>query len=92
MNSTKNLSKLLDKLVSDLNLSNKSKTAIFFNSLSVDLKEKTNISEVLDKILNSFSISQYANFTYKQDEIFDEIFDEAKKIKKCRDESSNETT
>ena len=84
MNLTENLSKLLDELAFELNQSNKSKTAIFFDSLSIELKEENNINEVLDKILNSSSISQYADFTYKQDKIFDKIFDEANKIKKNR--------
>jgi len=77
---TEILHKLLNEFSLELEQSKKMETAIFFKKLATSI-ESDNIQEVLDKILASASISQYASFTYKQDQLFDKIFSEAYRIK-----------
>mgnify|MGYP003674236804 CR=1 FL=1 len=84
MFSTKNLTTALEELVSDLDASGKQETAKSFRDIIVKLSEAESIdscNESLEKLTNSGAISQYANFSYKQDELFDVVFDEAKKLK-----------
>jgi hypothetical protein len=84
MFSTKNLTTALEKLASDLEASGKLETAKSFRDIIVNLSEADNIDsckESLERLTNSGAISQYANFSYKQDELFDVVFDEARKLK-----------
>ena len=84
MFSSKNLMTALEKLASDLEASGKSETAKSFRDIIVNISEAENIDgckESLEKLTNSGAISQYANFSYKQDELFDVVFDEARKLK-----------
>ena len=71
MFSTKNLTTALEELVSDLDASGKQETAKSFRDIIVKLSEAESID----------SCNEYANFSYKQDELFDVVFDEAKKLK-----------
>ncbi|VVH64209.1 hypothetical protein BSPLISOX_1876 [uncultured Gammaproteobacteria bacterium] len=73
----------LDNLVEELNSSNKINTAKFFENISSQIKiekHENDIKELLVQLSNSASISQYANFTFKEDCLFDEVFKEVGKL------------
>lgn len=53
---------------------------LFFNEL-LDKINKGLVDDAVDSILKSFSIVQYADFNFKEEVIFDEIWNIAEKIK-----------
>jgi len=73
----------LDNLAEELNRSNKIDTAKFFENISSQIKVAKHeyaIKELLIQLSNSASISQYANFTFKEDYLFDEILKEIERF------------
>ncbi len=83
MCSIKELTEALENLSADLEGSGKSETAQFFRNIIDDIysaKDLASCQESLEKIINSGAISQYAGFNYKQDMLFDRVFDVAKKL------------
>jgi len=79
-------SKLIDSLQNlkaELSCSGKSDTADFFNNSMVSITAETNqtsLKKLLEQICSSGSMTQYASFTFKEEQLFDECFDEAKKL------------
>ncbi len=53
---------------------------LFFNEL-LDKINKGLVDDAVDSILKSFSIVQYGDFNFKEEVIFDEIWNIAEKIK-----------
>jgi hypothetical protein len=56
------------------------KSFSFFNKLLNEINEGL-VDEAVDTILKSFSIVQYADFNYKEEILFEEIWNIAEKIK-----------
>jgi hypothetical protein len=56
------------------------KSYSFFNKLLNEINEGL-VDEAVDSILKSFSIVQYADFNYKEEVLFEEIWNIAEKIK-----------
>ncbi|CAB5505922.1 hypothetical protein [uncultured Gammaproteobacteria bacterium] len=79
----KHIVNYLDNLVEELNSSNKINTANFFENISSQIRVETpeyTIKELLVQLNHSASISQYANFTFKEDCLFDEVLKEVEKL------------
>ncbi|MEC4729110.1 hypothetical protein HWQ46_26765 [Shewanella sp. D64] len=78
--------KLIDaikKLENELRNSGKEATANFFLKAIDTIINETNNKKLkifLELLCSSGSVSQYANFSFHEDELFDKIFEEAQKI------------
>ena len=47
----------------------------FFESILTDLKDKNKSAEAMHKLLSCYPITQYAGFTYEEDNLLAEIID-----------------
>jgi len=82
MKDTTLLIDLLEKLASSLENSNKSDTAKFFSDkakLIGAVSSDKELENICHELSSSGAISQYANFSYKEDEMFDLIYQRASK-------------
>lgn len=68
---------LLEVALNDRN----NKSFSFFAKLLNEINEGL-IDQALDSILKSFAIVQYADFNYREEALYEEIWDIAEKIKK----------
>ncbi|WP_282167148.1 hypothetical protein [Shewanella japonica] len=81
-------SKLIDaieKLENELRNSGKEATANFFLKAINTITNETNenkLKSFLEQLCSSASMSQYANFSFREDELFDKLFEEAQKVMK----------
>ena len=79
-------SKLTDSLVKlevELRNSGKIDTADFFEKFVITITSETDakkLKQLLEQICSSGAMSQYANFSFAEDELFDDCFEEAKKL------------
>ncbi len=77
------LTNALAKLESELRKSGKGDTANYFEKSIVTIASETDankLKQLLDQICSSGAMSQYANFSFREDELFDDCFEEAKKL------------
>jgi hypothetical protein len=77
------LTRALERLEAELLKSGKIETAEFFNKAitTVDSKiHQENLKEFLGQLCSSAAITQYADFSYSEDKLFDEVYEEAKKL------------
>lgn len=83
MQNFKNIIEAINDFSIELESSGKSDTSIFFKNTSDKIKNVTDEKEarkILEHLMSSGSLSQYADFTYKEDQLFDAIIDEAEKL------------
>ena len=71
----------LNALALELKKSKKTDTSNFFNNLAKQLESDTDVLDTLERIINSGSITQYANFSSAEDLIFEKIHNIAKKLR-----------
>lgn len=67
----------------ELRKAGKIDTADFFKKSIVTINSELDpevLKQLLEQICASGAISQYANFSYREDELFDECFEEAKHL------------
>lgn len=73
----------IDEIISSLIESGKDETAQHFLSVKSKIlttKNNAKLKVVLKRLVNSGSITQYANFNHRQDHIFERICDAAEDI------------
>jgi len=73
----------LDRLELELRKSGKIDTADFFAKQSVVISQAMSADElrdVLDQLRGSGAMAQYANFSYKEDQLFDDCYKETKRL------------
>lgn len=73
----------LDEIILSLNESGKQATAEHFSTTKnqiVTIKNNAELKVVLNRLMSSGAISQYADFNYKQDQLFENIFNNANKL------------
>ncbi len=73
----------LDEIILSLNESGKQATAEHFSTIKnqiLAIKNNADLKVILNKLMSSGAISQYANFNFKQDQLFENIFNKAKKL------------
>lgn len=78
----------LENLSFELNKSGKKRTADYFckkTELILSSSSEEDIKHVCQELLSSGAISQYADFSYKEDKLFDVIFEEINKILNSND-------
>ena len=71
----------LGTLEDELRASGKQETADFFKNVRGDLSNASGATEVvsiLKRLYQSAAITQYANFSLKEDEYFDQCYEKAK--------------
>ena len=71
----------LKRLAIELERSGKSDTSRFFSGIADQLEGDIDVTEVLDKLVGSGSIAQYANFSSSEDSIYEEIHRYAVELK-----------
>lgn len=77
------LTNSLVKLEEELRNSRKVDTADFFEKYIVTITSETDakkLKQLLEQICSSGAMSQYANFSFREDELFDDCFKEAKNL------------
>ena len=67
--------------IAQLENSGKSETAQYYRNILEELGKERGSSEALDRVINSGSISQYANLTSEEDEIFERLHEKAVNLK-----------
>ena len=75
----------LDRLELELRKSGKIDTADFFSKQSFVIRHTMSADElrdILDQLRASGAIAQYTNFSYKEDQLFDDCYKEAKRLLK----------
>lgn len=78
-----NLTQALVKLDAELRKSGKIETAEFFNKAITTVNSEIdleNLKEFLRQLCSSAAITQYADFSYSEDVLFDDVFEEAKRL------------
>lgn len=78
-----NLTRALGKLDAELRKSGKIETAEFFNKAITTVNseiEVGNLKEFLRQLCSSAAITQYADFSDFEDVLFDDVYEEAKKL------------
>jgi hypothetical protein len=78
------LENLLVELATDLQKSGKKDTAQFFLTTKDNLsngKNITDLKEILEQLMRSGAITQYGDFSFKQEALFDKIYEAAKVYK-----------
>lgn len=79
-------SKLTDSLIRielELRNSKKNETADFFKKTVAMVSSETDkkkLRTLLEQVCSSGAMTQYANFTYQEEQLFDECFDNAKEL------------
>ncbi len=79
------LTNSLKRLEEELRRSGKIETANFFNKSITTITFETDdnvLRELLKQLCNSGAMIQYANFSFKEEQLFDKSYDEAKKLLK----------
>lgn len=80
------MKKLVDSIMeleSELRNSGKHKTADFFNSVQFDIESAENsiqLKKVIEQYCSSGAITQYADFSFREEELFDKSFAEAQRL------------
>lgn len=78
-----NLIICLERLELELRKSGKIDTADFFAKQSFVISQAMSADElrdVLDQLRGSGAMAQYANFSYREDQLFDDCYKEAKRL------------
>lgn len=78
-----NLIICLEKIELELRKSGKTDTADFFAKQSLAISQAVNADElraILDQLRCSGAMAQYANFSYREDQLFDDCYKEAKHL------------
>lgn len=73
----------LGKLEVELRKSGKTDTAGFFYRFISVITQSSNVDELrgmLEQLIHSGAMAQYANFSHKEDQLFDECYEEAKQL------------
>lgn len=73
----------IQKLESALRRSKKNETAVFFQRMIVKIASEADthkLKELLKQTCSSGAIAQYADFTSKEEQLFDSCFEEAQKL------------
>ncbi len=76
---------LMDEMINSLHEAGKISTAEYFISVKKKILTTNNNAKmkvVLKRLMSSGAMSQYANFSFKQDQIFDKISDLAENMYK----------
>ena len=82
--STKTLEKWINELCDKLRISGKDKPADYYENLLNKIRYPLNDmdkTEALQQIISSGKISDLANFTAEEDQLFDLAYEEAKRLK-----------
>ena len=77
------LENALDKLVQELNASGKQEVANYFISLrqQVNTDNIADLSKTLEQLMSLGTIVQYADFSYKQEVMLEDVYEAAKLLK-----------
>jgi hypothetical protein len=78
------LENLLTELATELQVSGKPETANFFLLIKEDISNANGIidlQKILDQLMSSGAITQYADFSFKQESLFNKIYEAAKMYK-----------
>jgi hypothetical protein len=78
------LENLLVELATDLQASGKQETAQFFLTTKetiLNTKNITELNEILEQLMSSAAMTQYGDFSFKQEALFNKIYEAAKKYK-----------
>ena len=77
------VTKSIENLEVELRKSGKSETANFFCKVRMTINVETDqnaLREVLNQLCSSGAMTQYANFSYTEEVLFENVFEEAKKL------------
>lgn len=77
------LTKVIENLEVELRKSGKSETADFFSKIIITVNMETDqnvLREIFNQLCSSGSMAQYANFSYSEEVLFENVFEEAKKL------------
>lgn len=77
------LTKVIESLEVELRKSGKSETAGFFSKIIITVNMETDqnvLREIFNQLCNSGSMAQYANFSYSEEVLFENVFEESKKL------------
>lgn len=77
------LIEVLSQFISQLESSGKPETAKYYQSLLDLVNEDAGSTKILDSIINSGSISQYANLNFEEDELLDKLHEKALNLKRA---------
>ena len=83
MNYRNTLTTALEKLEAELSASGKADTAAFFQGTRLKIDNEANPKKLkahLQELCSSGSISQYANFSHHEDQLFDHCFEAAQSL------------
>ncbi|MGD2173539.1 MAG: hypothetical protein PVF80_15605 [Gammaproteobacteria bacterium] len=72
----------LKLFISQLENSGKSETAQYYRNILEELGNEAGSTDALDRVITSGSISQYANLTSDEDEIFEMLHEKAINLKR----------
>lgn len=75
------MEELKNKILELINLLKKedNQSFVFFEKLLNEIDD--NPQEIISSILTSYAITQYANFNFKEEQLFEQIWEIAKKYK-----------
>ena len=77
------LIEVLSQFISQFESSGKPETAKYYQSLLDLVNEDAGSTKILDSIINSGSISQYANLNFEEDELLDKLHEKALNLKRA---------
>lgn len=68
------LIKKIEELVEELK-TNKNSSSLFFEKIIEEIQNNNTRNEALEKLKHCYAITQYANFSYKEEKMLDKILE-----------------
>lgn len=72
MENSKELIKKIEELIEELQTKN-NKSSLFFEKIIEEIQNNNTKNEALEKLKHCYAITQYANFSYKEEKMLNEV-------------------